>query len=140
MTRRALLLLPPAVLVVGCRGLAGTWEGELLCLGRQQTVDGDATVRLVSDRGGEFEGELRSEGTLTTATGRQEMVLAWQLELEKTAPSGRQELDYLVDDCLLYVDGHLEDAACPDAPMQWLWDGGDLVDMQSDDCSLTLTR
>lgn len=128
------------LVLTGCRGLAGTWRGELLCLGRQETIDGDAIVDLRSDRGGEYDGELRAEGDYATATGRAELVLAWELELEKTSPSGRQQLDSIIDACLLYVDGSLIDDRCPEPPLSWTWDGGDLIEMQSEGCSLSLSR
>lgn len=128
------------LLLVGCLGLSGTWQGELLCLGSEDTLDGEAALTLHGDRGGEFDGELRAEGERASATGRQEMVLAWELELEKTAPAGRQDLLALVDDCLLYVDGALADERCPAVEAGWTWDGGDTLWLEGEDCSLSLVR
>lgn len=124
----------------GCQGLSGTWSGSLICLEADETLDGDATVTLVADRGGEFQGELRATGEHVSPAGRQEMLLAWELELEKTSPSGRQELSARVDDCLLYVAGHIEDEDCREHDAEWLWDGAGRIDMQGEDCSLTLER
>jgi hypothetical protein len=130
----------PLLVLAGCQGLSGSWTGTLRCLEADATLDGQAAITLVSDRGGEFEGELRAEGEHVSGAGRQDMVLAWGLELEKTSPSGRQELSGRVDDCLLYVAGHIEDEDCREHSAEWLWDGADSIEMQGDDCSLSLAR
>lgn len=130
----------PLLVLGGCQGLAGTWTGPLVCLEADETLDGVASVTLAADRGGEFAGELRAEGEHVSAAGRQELVLAWELELERTSPSGRQELAARVDDCVRYVGGHIESEDCPQADAQWLWDGGDGIEVQGGDCTLSLVR
>lgn len=139
------LVLSPTLLLagslLGCQGLAGTWTGDLLCLGRSEIYDGTATLALVSDRGGEFDGELRVEGGYQTATLRGEMVLSWELELEKTRLSGAQDLDQVFQDCAIYVDGYLQIDTCPeDEAMQWAWDGHDQLTMQGTTCELVVER
>ncbi|MCK6503759.1 hypothetical protein L6R53_10225 [Myxococcota bacterium] len=130
----------PSLVLGGCQGLAGSWTGPLVCLEADETIDGQAAVTLVADRGGELAGELRAEGEHVSAAGRQELVLAWELELERTSPSGRQELTARIDDCVRYVGGQLEDQACPAGEATWLWDGADSIEMQGEDCTLSLVR
>lgn len=138
MSRPALLLVVP--LLTGCTGLAGTWRGELTCVGRSESLDGDAVLVLADDRGGEFEGELRVEGRLDGTSGSGDAVLSWLVELEKERPTGRQTVAHLVTDCLLYLDGELIREACPETAQTWQWDGGDELTMGSEDCSLPLVR
>lgn len=134
----ALLL---ATSLLGCRGLAGQWTGDLLCLGRSEIYDGAATLALVSDRGGEFDGELRVEGEYQSASLSGELLLSWELELEKTRPAGDQELAGLLHQCALYVEGYLYIEDCPvDEAMDWTWDGRDQLAMQGTTCELSVER
>ncbi len=137
MPRSSLALL---LSLTACRGLSGTWTGSLLCLDRAASITGDATVVLSPDRGGEWLGELQATGDYQTATVRGDMVLSWAVDLEKTRAAGRQDLDSIVDDCVVYLDGYLFQEDCFDDQLTWTWDGQDSLSMQGPTCELTATR
>ncbi len=126
--------------LAGCGSVAGDWQGDLLCLDRAVTQQGDATLFLVDDRGGEFDGELRVEGEYQSSTLRGAMVMSWDIELEKTRLAGDQELDHLLGPCALYIDGQLAQETCPAEAQDWRWDGSGELSMQSATCQLLLTR
>ncbi|RME21490.1 MAG: hypothetical protein D6798_18005 [Deltaproteobacteria bacterium] len=126
--------------LVGCRGLTGTWEGTLLCLDRAATITGDATLVLAPDGGGEWVGEMQAVGDYQTATVGGDMVVGWSVQVERTRPAGRQALDGIVDDCVVYLDGLLYTEDCFDDQLTWTWDGADTLTMQGPICELTATR
>lgn len=129
------------VLLTGCQGLAGTWTGTLLCLGDAEILEGDATLALVDDRGGEVDGELRVEGEYSSPSQRGALVLSWELELERSRMSGQQDLDHLLDECSLWVDGALVGETCPDSDeLRWTWDGKDLLSMGGAGCDALFQR
>lgn len=137
--------MPPLLLVplglLACQGLAGRWSGPLLCLGEAEVLEGQATLALVDDRGGEVDGELRTEGEYGSPTLRGALVWSWELELERTRLAGAQDLDHRLDGCLGWVDGALALETCPDeAQMTWTWDGADLLVLDGAGCSAELSR
>ncbi|MCB9776994.1 MAG: hypothetical protein H6742_00345 [Alphaproteobacteria bacterium] len=134
------LALPLALLLGGCTGLAGNWRGDLNCISGSERMEGAALLVLEDDGGGEFQGELRVEGEVAGTAGEGELVLSWQVELEKERPTGRQTVIETITDCLVYADGRLLRETCPDLDQTWTWDGEDELTMSSDSCSLPLSR
>jgi len=135
-------VLPLVLLVlVGCRGLDGTWTGDLLCLDdHRDTLDGTAMLILDARGGSRFAGQLRAEGTDSSTDGMQDMLLSWQLDLVAAAPTGQQGLDSTVSDCRLYLDGYLADETCIEPNQRWTWDGADGLSMSSYQCKADLSR
>jgi hypothetical protein len=127
-------------LMIGCQGLAGRWQGTLLCPGRQTSLEGQAELLLWREGGGELSGELRAEGEAASTAGREPMLAAWELELERGAPSGRQELEADLRACSLYLSGELAEEGCEDAQGSWTWDGAGALGMEGERCGLALER
>lgn len=128
------------LLLFACQGLDGRWEGTLICPGRQTALQGEAVLLLERDGGGELTGELRAEGEAASTFGREPMLAAWELELEKTEPSGRQTVQARMDECSLYLSGQLAEQGCDDAQGEWTWDGAGALWMDGDRCGLELER
>jgi hypothetical protein len=124
-------LINALMVLSGCHGMAGHWEGEMTCEGSEDAVDIEFDLLGVTAKN--FAGDGTIGDDLALCKGD------FSVAVKSKEPTGQQSVNVEMEGCkITCVDG-TQYMDCGEAARA-KWDGQDLLTFQIDTCDFELER